>query len=60
MHPPAAGTALVTCGVSGPEIVAQGLGFVAAPVFTGSVVLVIVGVLTQNVSPGRRYPKYWV
>ncbi|NLK01280.1 MAG: HPP family protein [Clostridia bacterium] len=53
-HPPAGATALI--GVWNQ----QAPMFIFAPVFVGAVILVIIGLITNNISPRRSYPKYWI
>jgi len=61
LHPPAGATALIA--VIGGENVHQ-LGFLYAlmPVFLGTVLLLIVALVVNNLStdPKRHYPVYWV
>ena len=61
LHPPAGATALIA--VIGGENVHQ-LGFLYAlmPVFIGTVLLLIVALVVNNLStdPKRHYPVYWV
>ncbi|WP_338834384.1 hypothetical protein MHLNE_07290 [Moorella humiferrea] len=34
--------------------------YILRPVAAGAVIMVLIGVLINNLSPNRRYPKYWV
>lgn len=52
-HPPAAGTAVLSC------VTAQPLLFALTPAATGSLMLVLVGVLCNKFVPGHSYPKKW-
>lgn len=53
-HPPAGATALVGCWSQ------MTWSYIFAPVFVGAIILVIVGIFTNNISPRRSYPKYWI
>jgi CBS-domain-containing membrane protein len=60
LHPPAGATALIA--VLGPAQVHRlGYLFVLTPVLTGSVILLIVAVIMNNLSQhaNRRYPTFW-
>lgn len=60
MHPPGGATALIAV-IGGDAI--RGLGYLYAvfPVLLGSVILLIVALVVNNLSrhPARHYPKYW-
>jgi CBS-domain-containing membrane protein len=53
VHPPAGANPLL--------IMATGASwsFLATPVLTGSVAIVLVALLCNNLAPERRYPMYW-
>ena len=53
-HPPGGATALV--GI----LTKAHPSFILAPVTLGAVLLVMVGLLSNNLSPGRHYPKHWL
>lgn len=57
-HPPGGATALIA--VIGSEKV-HGLGYwyVLEPVLEGVVILFIIALIVNNLSPHRRYPNYW-
>ncbi|ETW04160.1 hypothetical protein H310_04513 [Aphanomyces invadans] len=57
VHPPGGATALIAV-ISGPEIQDLGYLYVAMPVFTGSIILVLVSVFLNNIQ--RQYPRYWL
>jgi len=59
VHPPGGATALIA--VIGEEKIHQ-MGFLYPfiPVGLGALVLLIVGLLVNNVSKNRRYPEYWI
>ncbi|NUP97543.1 MAG: HPP family protein [Planctomycetaceae bacterium] len=54
LHPPGGATALI--GVQG----AAGLGFVVVPVLAGSLILLAMALVTNNVVRHRRYPLHWL
>lgn len=55
LHPPGGATALL--GVIGSEkIKGLGFGFVLSPVLTGALVLLLVALLFNNITPNRKYP----
>jgi CBS-domain-containing membrane protein len=58
LHPPGGATALIAV-IGGDKI--HGLGFLYAfvPVGLGAFILLIVGLLVNNISKNRRYPEYW-
>lgn len=53
-HPPAGATALVAVWTQ------QSAMYIFAPVAVGAVILVVIGLFTNNISPRRSYPKYWI
>ncbi len=53
VHPPAGATALIAVLTKATPI------YILTPVGAGALVLVLVGLLTNNLSPNRSYPKYW-
>ena len=58
VHPPAAGTALLAA-LGSQEL--QAMGFqLLIPTSIGATILVMVGVLFNNLFKGRSYPKYWL
>ncbi len=52
-HPPAGATALIAVLTKASPI------YILTPVGAGAAILVLVGLLTNNLSPNRSYPKYW-
>lgn len=53
-HPPGGATALAAVlGKAGPV-------YIITPVLLGALILVGVGMLTNNLLPRRRYPQYWL
>lgn len=53
-HPPAGATALVAVWNQ------MGWLYIFAPVAIGAIILVTIGIITNNISPRRSYPKYWI
>ncbi|MCO5387211.1 MAG: HPP family protein [Desulfosporosinus sp.] len=33
--------------------------YILTPIMAGAVILVIIGLLVNNLSPNRNYPRYW-
>ena len=58
VHPPGGATALIAV-IGGESIHALGYWFVLTPVAFGAVLMLIVALLVNNISPHRRYPQYW-
>ncbi|MGB0845292.1 MAG: HPP family protein [Thiolinea sp.] len=57
-HPPGGATALIA--VIGSEKVHQlGYWYVLEPVLEGVVLLLVIALLINNLSPHRKYPNYW-
>jgi CBS-domain-containing membrane protein len=53
-HPPGGATALfAVLSKAHPS-------YILFPIATGAVILVIVGLLVNNLSPNRSYPRYWL
>jgi len=59
VHPPGGATALIA--IVNPLAHDLGFGFLLVPVLTGALIMLITGVLMNNLSPNplRRYPRYW-
>lgn len=59
LHPPGGATALIA--VIGPEqIHAMGFTYCLAPVGSGATILLLVGLLVNNLPNHRRYPEFWI
>ncbi|MDA3946765.1 MAG: HPP family protein [Helicobacteraceae bacterium] len=60
LHPPGGATALVAI-VGSPQTHQLGYWFVLSPVLLDSVILLIIGLVINNMSanPKRHYPRYW-
>lgn len=53
IHPPGGATALFAILSAASPI------FILTPIFLGSLVMVIIAVFVNNLSPNRIYPRYW-
>ena len=52
-HPPGGATALFA-------VLSQAHpSYILTPIMSGAVILVIIGLLVNNLSPNRHYPRYW-
>jgi len=58
VHPPGGATAL-TAVIGGKTVYDLGFLFVLVPVALGVSILLVVGVIVNNLSGKRRYPAYW-
>jgi CBS-domain-containing membrane protein len=58
LHPPGGATALIAV-IGGTKIHDLGFFYALVPAGTGAVVLLIVALVVNNLSSGRRYPDYW-
>jgi CBS-domain-containing membrane protein len=52
-HPPGGATALFAVLSKAHPI------YILTPIMVGAVILVIIGLLVNNLSPNRHYPRYW-
>lgn len=61
LHPPGGATALIAI-IGGDSIHALGYLYVLSPVFLGSIIMLAVALLVNNMSanPKRHYPVYWL
>lgn len=59
LHPPGGATAFIAV-TGGPKIVAQGYLYVLCPALAGALILLCVALATNALTPGRRYPEYWL
>ncbi|MEE9447367.1 MAG: HPP family protein [Arenicellales bacterium] len=57
-HPPGGATALIAV-IGGDEIHALGFWYLLNPVLIAMLLMILVAVLVNNISPDRKYPKYW-
>lgn len=53
-HPPGGATAMVAILNKAQPL------FILTPVLAGAVILIVVGMLINNLSPNRSYPRYWI
>jgi CBS-domain-containing membrane protein len=53
-HPPGGATALVAVLTKASWL------YIFTPVAAGALILILVGLLINNLSPNRCYPKYWI
>jgi CBS domain-containing membrane protein len=61
LHPPGGATALIAV-IGGTRIHALGFSYLFTPVLIGSLIMLVVAVVVNNVStnPNRQYPRYWL
>jgi len=59
VHPPGGATALIAV-IGGEKIHQLGFLYPLVPVGLGVLILVLVGLLVNNVPRNRRYPEYWL
>lgn len=58
LHPPGGATALIAV-IGSPEIHAMGYWYVLIPGLVGPLILLLVGLLVNNIPETRRYPENW-
>jgi len=58
LHPPGGATALIAV-IGGPKIHSLGFLYAFIPAGAGALVLLLVALLMNNLSPNRKYPEYW-
>jgi CBS-domain-containing membrane protein len=58
VHPPG-GASAMTAVVGGKTVYDLGFLYVLVPVAVGVAILLVVGLITNNLSGKRRYPAYW-
>ena len=58
LHPPGGATALIAV-IGSKQIHDLGLFYVVAPAGLGALVLLVVGLLVNNLVPSRHYPEAW-
>ncbi|MDH5386934.1 MAG: HPP family protein [Gammaproteobacteria bacterium] len=59
IHPPGGATALIAV-IGGQNIHALGYWYVITPIASGAILMLIVALITNNLSSQRRYPSYWL
>jgi CBS-domain-containing membrane protein len=55
LHPPGGATALIAV-IGSEKVKALGFLYALSPVFTGSVILLVVALVFNNLTPYRKYP----
>lgn len=60
LHPPGGATALIAT-IGSPKIQNLGYFYVLSPVLSGVLILLLVALVFNNLTPHRRYPmnKHW-
>lgn len=58
LHPPGGATALIFV-MGSPKIHNLGYLYVLMPVAAGTILLLLVALLVNNLAPRRRYPEFW-
>ena len=58
LHPPGGATALIAV-LGGPKIHHLGFLYAVVPVAAGVVIMLLVALIVNNISPSRRYPEFW-
>lgn len=58
LHPPGGATALIAV-IGSAQIHELGFYYALSPAGAGAVILLVVGLLVNNLAPGRRYPEVW-
>ncbi|MGL5577368.1 MAG: HPP family protein [Sarcina sp.] len=53
-HPPAGADPIVAI------MAGSGFGFLFKPVFFGAIIIVVIGLLINNISKIRKYPTFWI
>lgn len=59
LHPPGGATALIAV-IGGERIHALGFTYALMPAGLGAVILLVVGLLVNNIPNSRRYPEVWL
>ncbi len=59
LHPPGGATALIAV-IGSEELHSLGYFFAFVPAGLGAIILLIVGLLVNNLSAHRRYPEFWL
>lgn len=59
LHPPGGGTALIAV-IGGEKVHALGFYYLLAPAASGACILMVAGLLINNLSRKRHYPRYWL
>lgn len=59
LHPPGGATALIAV-IGGDAVHSLGFFYVFIPVGLGALIMLIIGLLVNNLAPNRRYPEFWI
>lgn len=59
IHPPGGATALIAV-VGGDKVIQLSYWYVLTPIATGALIMLVVALLVNNLSPYRRYPQFWL
>jgi len=59
IHPPGGATALIAV-IGGQNIHSLGYWYVLTPIAAGALLMLIIAVIINNLSPRRRYPDHWL
>jgi len=59
LHPPGGATALIAV-IGSEQVHALGYLFVLIPATLGPLLMLLVALLVNNLSNGRRYPEFWL
>jgi CBS-domain-containing membrane protein len=59
LHPPGGATALIAV-IGGESIHNLGYLYVLIPTFAGSLVMLVVALLVNNIPNSRKYPEFWI
>lgn len=58
IHPPGGATALIAV-IGSEQIHQMAYWYVLSPIFMGALILLLVALVVNNLSPHRRYPEFW-
>lgn len=58
IHPPGGATALIAV-IGGDQVHALGFWYVLTPIALGAVIMLVVALIVNNLSPHRHYPQFW-
>lgn len=58
LHPPGGASALIAV-IGSNNIHDLGYTYIVAPIGLGALLLLLIALLINNISPHRRYPQYW-
>ena len=58
IHPPGGATAIIAV-IGSEQIHQMYFWYVLSPIFSGAVIMLVVALLVNNLSPYRRYPEFW-